>query len=233
MARAVLPARIGEERRTLPSVVEGAVRFDQGQSLAHLEVVELHGAHDRVLILWSQSRQRQGELRPDGSLLQPRLDALGEARGERVALPDPRRLLAHLASHDLRRVSVLVDQRRDDAPLVERTRRPPRRVGLEHEELGLERARCVLDDDGDLVDALRAPALQPLEPIDQLVRPVVACEHAERQVGRSPSRRSSDAGAKRSEARPEPVDLDQSNVGLRGAATPLTGRRGRREDRHG
>ncbi len=89
-----MPARIGQERRPLPVVFEGAVRRDQGQRLANLELVEFDDSHDCVLLSLIQSRQRQGQLRPDAPLRQPGLHALGEASGQRVALPDPRRLLA-------------------------------------------------------------------------------------------------------------------------------------------
>jgi len=74
--------------------------------------------------------------------------------------------------------SVLLVEGRDDAGLVHGARGLSRRVGLE--EAGLERdGASGLEDDGDLSAALRAPAGQALESVDDLEGAVLPLGHAQ------------------------------------------------------
>lgn len=222
-------AGVAEESGARRRVLGGAVGLDERERLARLERVELDRGDDRLLLLPGQSGERVGERGADRAVGELLLDPRREPRRERDPPRDPRGLPAEEARRRLLREAVLLHERHDDAPLVERAQRPGRGVREEEEALPLGRGPRGLDDGGHEGVPRGAPPREPLQAVDDLVGAVLDGHNAHGQIaGLARARRSRRARAEGGEARAQELDREKRDV-PRGAL----GRRSRGGPRRG
>lgn len=120
------PAGIRQERGALAGIVRSAVGSDERLGLADLELEELDGLDDLLLLDGKEPRQGQRQRRADRSVLQSSPDPIRQVPAERVATGHPDLLLVQEARDDPDREAVVVDQGPHDPGLVESRDRPRR-----------------------------------------------------------------------------------------------------------
>lgn len=172
-------ARVAEERLAGGGLRHGAVGREEGLGLARREGVAPDGVRKAPLFPRREGRKgdRHGEAEAPG--IEPHLELRREPALEDEPAIDPGLPPAQELPDRQRGKSVLLVEGRDDAGLVHGARGPSGGVRLQ--QAGLERdAACGLQDDGDLPAALRAPAGQALESIEDLEVAVLPPGHAER-----------------------------------------------------
>jgi hypothetical protein len=213
--------RLAQESSSL-RLVGRPVGAHEADRLARLEVVALDRGDEGFLLSRRDRAERVGERGTDRAVRDTALDPGREPRPERHTAFDPHELPSEQTCHGKQRQAVVRDERADDARLVDRGQGPRRRVRVEEEPLVLGRSPGALDEHGDERDALGAPALEPLEAVDNLVDPVLRLDDPEREVGRSRSARPARARTERGVARADALERKE-----------VDGRRGSLRRRHG
>ncbi|MCU0970586.1 MAG: hypothetical protein MUF57_02025 [Gammaproteobacteria bacterium] len=129
--------RIIEDVTTIGRV-RHAVRRHQREGLSRGQVVACDGGEHVVLLVVRERGQRFRHRRPDGPVGERGARLWPEQPGELQAAPHPGRLAAAQQRHRPRRQTI-VDQRRDDACLVQRGQRARRGVRGQDEPLVVHR----------------------------------------------------------------------------------------------
>jgi hypothetical protein len=175
------PQRVGQQ---LPSIglVGHLVGAHQGQRLARGDLVSLDRFEHGALLLGRQRHERTGERGAELAACELVLGPRRKARRQRQTALDPVALAPQQVRHASDRQLILGNQRMDDARFIQRGQRPHRRVGAQEQTLVGHRRRHRLDHHRHQVVSLLPPALEALEPVQDLVAPVQGHGHAQRQI---------------------------------------------------
>ena len=195
--------RVAQEQASV-GLVAGAKELDEHQRLPRGQAMALGAVEDAVLVLVSQRTQGPRQGRPHGALGERALGG-GRQRAEGQAGFDPARLVSQQARDPARGQSVLLGEGLDDFRLVEGRHGARRGVGQQQPPLLLHRRRGAFDHRGHEARALLAPALQPLEAVEDLEEAVIGGSHAQRQLGQRLRRDRALAGAQLGEPGAQPV----------------------------
>ena len=186
-------------------LVGDPVRRHQDRRIRGGQRVSQYRLEHHVLIL---SRERGQGIRggwPKASSCQFVTGALGEPRRELKTTRYPVRPLAQQEGDGVHLEVMVGAKRCDDARLIERGHGAGRRVGHQHEPRVLDGRQRQLHDGGHGPAPRIAPAVNPLEPVQNLVVSVVRGHDADRPIG--------ERGVGRTELpRPEGGEVDADQV---------------------
>lgn len=175
---------------------------DERDRLPRRQAVRLDRADEPLLVLSRDLRQRGRDRRAERPHVEAALHRSRELECERESVLDPPRPAAQETRYRRAPDPRSLDQRLDDARLVHDRDRAPGGIGRENERHELLRRAAPLDDHGDLRAPLGAPALEPLEAVDDLEEAVLAFGGAERKIHEVSLLQPWDRAAEPGEARP-------------------------------
>ncbi len=158
----------------------GPVGGDEGKRLARSQGVPPGDIAEAELLLLRQDGEGQRHGDGERAGIEARLQLGGEPAVDGEPLVDPALPVAEELAHRRGAEAVLIDVRGHDASLVHGTGCPPGGVRLQEPRLFQQR-RGILDDHGDLPEAVLLPGTQPLEAVDHLVGPVGLLHHSDRE----------------------------------------------------
>ncbi len=209
-------ARIGE--RLVPDpplrafVASGAERADEARGLLVLEVVLATQAEDALLIGGGEHGQRVAETRAQAAPVDELLSFSAQAVVKGEASLDPPGSAAQDAGDGLEADAPLGHEGGRDARFVHRRDGSGWSVCAEQRSLAIAQRPVALNEHPDLAFSHRAPALEPLEAIDDLVGPFSRRDDSQRKSG-EPLGRSRAPPSQAREARPQGPDRDLADVG--------------------
>lgn len=158
----------------------GSVGGDEGERLARSQGVLPGDIAEAELLLLREGGE--GQRHGEGELprIESRLQLGGEPALQRESLESPALPVAEELAHRRGAEPVLIDVGSHDAGLVHGARCPLRGVRLQDARL-LEQRRDILDDHGDLREAVLLPPAQALEAVDHLVGAVGLLDDPDRE----------------------------------------------------
>jgi hypothetical protein len=171
----------GVEHQAPVGRVRHAVRGHQCKRLGRGQLVACDGGEHGALLVEREHGQRFRDRRPDGPVADCGAGLFPEAPGEQQPPLDPARLAAAQQRDGPRRQPVVVDQRRDDACLVQRCQRAWRCVRGQDEPLVLHRRRHRLDHHRHLAMSRRLPAHKALVSVEHVVLAIAGLGHTQGQ----------------------------------------------------
>lgn len=172
------------EHQTTVGRVRHAVRGHQRKRLRRGQMVACDGGEHDVLLVVREHGQRLRDGRPDGAVADRGAGLLPEAPGKQQPALDPARLAPTEKRDGPDRQPIVVDQRRDDACLVQRRQRARRCVRGQDETLVLHRRRQRLDHHRHAAMSRRLPARKALVAVEHVVLAIAGLGHTQGQLRR-------------------------------------------------
>lgn len=223
--------RIGQDVAPVHFVGD-PVRRHQDRRVRGGQRVPLDRVKHHVLVL---SRERGQDIRsgwPEASAGQFVTGPLGQPGRELKTARYPVRPLAQQEGDGVCLEVMVGAKRRDNARLIERGHSAGRRVGHQHEPRVLDGRQRKLHDGGHGPVSRIAPAVNPFEPVQYLVVPVVRGHDADRAIGKwdvgrtqLPRPKGGEAGADQLEGE-LPHRPDATRAGVPALAVSVPGRGG-------
>ena len=156
--------------------------LDQNPRLPVGQAVAASRGQRSFLIALRQGRQLQGQGRAQPALGHRCAGLRREALGQFLPLHHPGLFAPQELGDARHRETVLGEQRLDHQGFVQRTERSPGRVGQQQHPLVVRTATAPLDDHRDLLASGLAPAVESLEPIDDLEPALADRNRPQRQI---------------------------------------------------
>jgi hypothetical protein len=172
------------EHPTPVARVRHTVRGRQRKCLARGQLVACDGGEHQALLVVRELGQRLRDGRPDGAVADRGAGLRPEAPGEQQPALDPACLAAAQQRDGPGRQPIVVDQRCNEAGLVQRGQRARRCIRGQDEPLVLHRRRHRLDHHRYMAMSGRLPAREPLVPVEHFVLAIAGLGHTQRQFRR-------------------------------------------------
>jgi len=156
----------------------------QRQCLGRGQLVACDGGEHDALLVVRERGQFLRDRRPDGAVADRGTRLRPEAPGEQQPALDPCRLAAGQQRDRPRRQPIVVDQRRDDACLVQRRQCARRCVRDQDEPLVLHRRGQRLDHHRHVTVSRGLPAREAFVPVEHVVLAIAGLGHTQGQLRR-------------------------------------------------
>lgn len=207
--RARLGAHAAEwipQEQAAVGLIGDAKGLDEPQALWRRQPIAVGALQELRLLLGLELTEGEGERRTDLAATELLLGLGREALADGQASLDPALLVAQEAPDSTGGEPVLIDERSDHLPLVERRQCARRRIGEHQEPLLLGHRHRTLENGGHLRRALLSPTTQALEAIEDFEEAVVGGHDSQRQVRQGLELELSLAGPQARQARSQTVD---------------------------